>query len=296
MSTTRRKSSSKKSSARKSSYTRNSRAGRIMSPVDVRSPEHVKNFAKLLESGKITIVLVYADWCGHCHRFMPYFDKASKSAQRSVQVSKIRDDMVNNINEHLSTVNNNTKSINVSGYPTLLALSPNGEKVAELDTVHDEKALVSLMNNAGKVEMSEPAIKNVQNSVKVNSQNKMLNTESARLNSTMKSIEPLEPNINQSVEDVVSSYVSPTEPPAVEGDIIENKASGEYESTKMKGGSLYKQLASSAYHLAPAGILLGLSSAMKRRKNGGRTYRRVRISKKNTTHYIPNRKSMKRRR
>lgn len=35
----------------------------------VESVANIANFEKMLNSGSITIILVYADWCGACHKF-----------------------------------------------------------------------------------------------------------------------------------------------------------------------------------------------------------------------------------
>jgi len=40
-----------------------------MGDVDVRDPSMVKDLQKLLASKKIVVILVYADWCGHCHTY-----------------------------------------------------------------------------------------------------------------------------------------------------------------------------------------------------------------------------------
>ena len=37
--------------------------------VDVRSKKDIPEFEKILSKGPITIVLIYADWCGHCTNF-----------------------------------------------------------------------------------------------------------------------------------------------------------------------------------------------------------------------------------
>ena len=58
-----------KSKKRQSLRKKKVAAGRLMSPVDVRSPSDVMGLEQLLEKGPLTIVLIYADWCGACHRF-----------------------------------------------------------------------------------------------------------------------------------------------------------------------------------------------------------------------------------
>ena len=58
---------------------RRSTSGIIYPPLDVRSPQDLNGIFKRITKGPITIVLVYADWCGHCHTLMPHFKEASNS-------------------------------------------------------------------------------------------------------------------------------------------------------------------------------------------------------------------------
>jgi thiol-disulfide isomerase/thioredoxin len=37
--------------------------------VDVTSAEHIPKLVDLLKKNKVVIVLIWADYCGHCHRY-----------------------------------------------------------------------------------------------------------------------------------------------------------------------------------------------------------------------------------
>ena len=101
-----------------------STAGRIFPPIDIRHPRDIKELIKRLSSGHMTIVLLYAPWCPHCHDFMPHFDEASNQSGRTTQVVKIRDDMVEKVNEILKRLNKMEHTIEATGYPTVKAMSP----------------------------------------------------------------------------------------------------------------------------------------------------------------------------
>ena len=65
-----------------------------MPPVDITSPSQVSELNKRISIGPITLVLVYADWCGHCQRFKPMMEQLENMSGRTVQTARIRDDMV----------------------------------------------------------------------------------------------------------------------------------------------------------------------------------------------------------
>jgi thiol-disulfide isomerase/thioredoxin len=112
---------------------RTSTAGKILPPLDVRSNKHLKEFEKRIKSGALTIILVWAPWCPHCHTMMPHFDAASKSPNRSIQSIKVQDTMLPAVNQILtSNINKSAKPINVEGYPSIIVVDKNGNKVTDI--------------------------------------------------------------------------------------------------------------------------------------------------------------------
>jgi len=98
-----------KSKTRKTSKMR---MGRIMSPVDVRSADKIGAFEGMLGSGPITLVLVYADWCGHCQRFKKdTWNDLTSMSNRKMNIAAVRDDML----PKTSLANSKIK-----GYPSLM--------------------------------------------------------------------------------------------------------------------------------------------------------------------------------
>ena len=86
--------------------------GRIMSPVDVRSADKIGAFEGMLGSGPITLVLVYADWCGHCQRFKKdTWNDLTSMSNRKMNIAAVRDDML----PKTSLANSKIK-----GYPSLM--------------------------------------------------------------------------------------------------------------------------------------------------------------------------------
>jgi thiol-disulfide isomerase/thioredoxin len=140
----------KKNKSRKSGRVRRSTAGKILPPLDVRSNKQLKEFERRIKQGSITIVLVWAPWCGHCHKFMPHFDEAAKSVNRSVQAVKVEETMLPAVNEILTkNINKAAKPLNVEGYPSLIIVDKNGNKVTDIEAVKNTEVMTNVMNNAG---------------------------------------------------------------------------------------------------------------------------------------------------
>ena len=129
---------------------RSSIAGKIMPPLDVRSNKHLADFKKRITKGPLTIVLVYADWCGHCHTMMPHFDAASKSSNRSIQSVKVNEQMLPAVNDFVSkNINKSARPLNVEGYPSIILVNNKGEKVTDIEPVRDTATMTKLMNESG---------------------------------------------------------------------------------------------------------------------------------------------------
>ena len=154
----------KKSQTRKSGRVRRSTAGKILPPLDVRSNKQLKEFERRIKQGNITIVLVWAPWCGHCHKFMPHFDEAAKSPNRSVQAVKVEETMLPAVNEILTkNINRAAKPLSVEGYPSLIVVDKNGNKVTDIEAVKNTEVMTNVMNNAGP--LAEEAGINIEENI-----------------------------------------------------------------------------------------------------------------------------------
>jgi thiol-disulfide isomerase/thioredoxin len=80
--------------------------------MDVRSKGDVSGFESLLGRGPLTIVLVYADWCGHCQTFKQnMWNEVSAMPKKNLNTASVHYDMVNNTS---------LKNAKIDGYPSLL--------------------------------------------------------------------------------------------------------------------------------------------------------------------------------
>ena len=137
---------------------RHSTTGTLYPPLDVRTPNAVQDIIKRIRKGPVTVVLIYADWCGHCHTLMPHFKAASQLPQRNVEVMSIRDDMLPQYNKAIKSLNHSAPSLNVEGYPSVVLVSPDGTKLSEIASTKEavESAMVNVAPVAVEAGLAEP--------------------------------------------------------------------------------------------------------------------------------------------
>ena len=128
---------------------RQSTAGTIFPPLDVRSPKQLNEVMKRITNGPVTVLVVYADWCGHCHKLMPHIKNAGNMPNRNAQLISVNDEMLDSYNNTVNRANQNASPIEVDGYPSILLIDHNGNKLSEIAPT--EKALNSAMVNVAPV-------------------------------------------------------------------------------------------------------------------------------------------------
>ena len=89
-----------------------------MRGVDIREEGDVKTIQDMMKNGAPTFVLIYADWCGHCHKYLPMWDALDSTPGRSANMAKVHHDMQEKIPE--------IKSAKIEGYPSVIKVLPNG--------------------------------------------------------------------------------------------------------------------------------------------------------------------------
>ena len=303
-----RRSQTRRKPGRRGQYLRhrNTTSGRVLPPIDIRSPSGLGELLKRIRKGPVTIVLVYADWCGHCKEFKPIFENAEKSPNRTAQTVKVNDIMFPQMTDAIKhKLNMNATPMSVEGYPSVILVDKKGNMIQNVAAVKDQGTMNSLMEKAGtlakeSVAKTATSIRSTTNEeggprtmnimagkplpslrVPKNSMAPSANVASVSANvekslgsfrnssAKASSIENEQPVT--SVPPVASAgsdanEVSVTTPPGsdlIEDDIVSNESP--MRSARQGGGGLLAALGSSAYQLAPAGVLLALAATMKRR-------------------------------
>ena len=240
--------------------------GRLLPPVDVNSEDKLSDLEKRISIGPVTLVFVYADWCGHCTKFKPEMDKLEASPDRSIQTARIRDDMLS------KSSLNGTK---INGYPSLMLIKKNGEattfkdkdgEVTNASPEHNDlNKMMTIVRSAGTpegIKLLNGANINKLNTIKLmnNSENPVEeeSVEENTMNTPMNT--PLYTPMN-----------SPVPTNAVSDRVPLTRNQTRSLNATMSGGSmgLWGHLLSASQNIAPAAALFLASSALtkgKRRK------------------------------
>ena len=103
--------------------------GKLQAPLDIRSKKDIPAFEHMLSSGPMVIVLVYADWCGHCTTYKNNVWTPLKSTPNK---------MANMASVHYDQLDNTSlRGSKISGYPTVMVVG-NDKKPA---TFNDESGI-----------------------------------------------------------------------------------------------------------------------------------------------------------
>jgi thiol-disulfide isomerase/thioredoxin len=256
-------------------------SGSILPPLDVRSEKDLSELKRRIKMGLITIILIYADWCGHCHHIMPHFDAASKTPGRNIQSVKVNETMLDKVNETINQgVNHNAKPYKVDGYPSIILVDQNGNKVSDVNPVKDTKVLSEVMR-----QMSPPK-EVVEGEPQEGEPNSISNSRPEGEEATKSTSIGRLPNMNSGLatrrqnsymgEDqlrgsAAASLPSIAQPPLAKADMIKGRRNA------YVGGSLYGALSQTAYTLAPAAALLGAAALMMKKQSRRKTHKRSRV-------------------
>lgn len=212
---------------------RSTKMGKVMPYIDVRSKSDIPQFESMIKMGP-TIVLVYADWCGHCTRFKQnMWDEVAKSEMKNMNTAAVHYDMVENTS---------MKKTPIEGYPTLFEVKRSAkENIAKpVSTPQTKEELETLIGT----EMNE----------------NMKRGERMITNSTIASQNTFTPEPVESL------------PPDLGADeVMEQKTvQSAVQAGGSKGGSLLETLlkvsADTAHAVVLAGSAIELSKRLKKRK------------------------------
>jgi thiol-disulfide isomerase/thioredoxin len=232
--------------------------GRLLPPVNIDSEEKLNEADKRIQIGPITLVVFYAPWCGHCRNLEPVLDELENSPDRSVQVARVRDDMVSK---------SSLKNVEFSGYPHLML-------------VKKDKSVVNFKKPDGSLSNSIPDYRNSLGSIVRNAGTpegmKVLNEETVTedaLKNAGSTPYPL-----KKTNSIVSDRLSNSEVRSLNSQLV-NTTSNKLKVATQAGGSygdLMGHLVAASNNLAPAAALFLGAMALNKTRRGRSSRKKTR--------------------
>jgi thiol-disulfide isomerase/thioredoxin len=102
----------------------------VQNPVTVDDESKIQDAVKLIRIGPATFILVYADWCGHCQKYKPFWKTLGDTPGRTANIVSIREDMLPKIP--------GIAGAKIQGYPSVIKVMPSG-KIKEYKVDNSEE-------------------------------------------------------------------------------------------------------------------------------------------------------------
>jgi thiol-disulfide isomerase/thioredoxin len=156
--------------------------GRISLPMDVRSTSDIPAFENMLTKGPMAVVLVYADWCGHCNTYKENVWSPLKSTKgRKLNMASVHYDQLENTS---------LKNSKIEGYPSLLVVGTD-KKPATFNT---DSGVTNAMPNANELSTMKKIITAPVNTNKNRNSLRNVNVEDTNVENMNSSLENMDTN------------------------------------------------------------------------------------------------------
>ena len=147
--------------------------------LDINSPSDVKKALDIMRKNPLTIILLFASWCPHCHTFMKRWNEYKSLPNRTSPMIRVEQKLSGQLLNEIS--NENGDPVNVSAFPSVLATtnanmnntnnvpSVNGSTSTQRSNVgapinhSDEKAMINILTN-GSAALSQSTPKSTASS------------------------------------------------------------------------------------------------------------------------------------
>ena len=231
--------------------------------LDVRSPKDVPMLEALIKKGPMVIVLVHADWCGHCQTFKDkVWNKVPNSSSNTINTASIHHDMLDKTS---------LAKAKLEGYPSLLLVGKDGKPAEYTNNGKETNAMpqpstaeelnkivnTPVVNANGNNNSNNNSNNNNNNSNNNNSNvgnanelNNNNNTNTNNVNSLSTASNILSMNNNSNSSANTNNSYKPAkmnnepvdtiagQPPSILDDLVQSQQ----QNRKQMGGNLYQSL------------------------------------------------------
>ena len=95
-----------------------------------------------MSNGKPGMLLIYADWCPHCHHFLPVFNEIDNAIGKSFSLMSVE-------NAQLEKYDNVSNGLNIESFPTIKFFDQNGKIISTYDG--NDRSKKSILDHICKV-------------------------------------------------------------------------------------------------------------------------------------------------
>ncbi len=225
--------------------------------VDVRSKKDIAEFEKTLALGPITLVLVYADWCGHCKHFKEdIWNGLQNLPNKKVNLASVHYDQLENTSQ---------KNAKINGYPSLLVIG-NDKKPATFNDTNGE--VTNALPDSRNKEMLETMVTSDPNTLPdtlERNTNVLENVTTPLVNNSPQTTLNFQANTLEKRNEFNNAVLPPN---TLEDRVMNNTVKNNMNKEKtMAGGSLLNTLIELAKLTAPAALLTGAAAYRTKRKS-----------------------------
>jgi hypothetical protein len=247
------------------------KAKKTLDNMDAKTLADVDKLVENIKNNIVTLLLVYADWCGHCGTFKnDIWKRLAGMKGRKLPMAQINEKVLGHLKEKIP-------DLKIDGYPTV-SLIGKDLKAAEIKDPVSGETSNALPNTRDMESMAKLITANPSEVVANNG----LSGDSAEIPDENKSVTPTEKslvarkeagrnavnNMNNGMPNINVDSTPVNSPPDVEDDLIKSQGAPEEKSTPVTvGGSLYAALVAATRQIAvPAALTAAVSRRKKARK------------------------------
>jgi hypothetical protein len=232
--------------------------------IDVKTLEDVAKLTEMIKDNVATLILVYADWCGHCHTYKDdIWKKLASLKGRKIPMAQVNEKVL---------AESPLAGTKIDGYPTNLLMGRDMKATMNKDPDTGEET-VSLPNTRdfetmAKLVSADP--KRVPQSRPPSSTTLTPEAKERRDKAGEETVNVLESNVP--LEDTGNTVANP---PDVEDDLLESEQTQQSDNSRYKqamGGSLYASLLEATKELVAP---VHTPSKTRRRRTGEKLSRKT---------------------
>jgi len=261
---------SKKSiSMKKSKSKSKSKSSAKHDNIDAKTVADVAKLVENIKNNVVTLLLIYADWCGHCGTFKKdIWKRLAETKGRKLPMAQINEKVLQHLKAEIP-------GLKIDGYPTLSLIGKDmkaaeitdpvsGETSNALPNTRDMDSMTKLIT----ADPSEVVANNGMSSEEMPEENKSATPTAESLVARKEAGNNAINNMNNGMPNVSSDTSTVDNPPNIEDDLVQSQESPEEAPSApvSVGGSLYAALLSATRQVAVPVALTAAGVAVSRRK------------------------------